>query len=105
MVRFPRSWDEPYKSEPKNDQRPAPSRAVPVRREAEQPEDKIDRIARTMEARETPRQQELARRIYDQLRAGAEVGDVQDLITEMGRTMAEESQAPDRSGPHAGGRA
>lgn len=105
MVRFPSSWDEPYKPEPRTDQRPAPSRAVPVRREAERPEDKIDRIASTMAARETPRQQELARRIYDRLKAGAEVDDVQDLITEMGQTMAEESRAPDRSRPSTGGRA
>lgn len=105
MVRFPGSWDESYRPEPENDRYRARSRSAPVRREADRAEDKTDRIARTMEARETPRQQELARCIYARLKAGAEVDDVRNLITEMGRTMAEESRAPGWFGPSAGGKA
>ena len=50
-------------------------------------EDHINTVARALDARQTPRQQELARQIHDQLKAGAEVADVRDLITEMSRAM------------------
>lgn len=60
-------------------------------------EDHINTVARALDARQTPRQQELARQIHDQLKAGAEVADVRDLITEMSRAMADESRDFERA--------
>lgn len=61
-------------------------------------EDRINTVARALEAHRTPRQQEFARQIHEQLSAGAELADVRDLIhemgCEMGRALAQDAPSP-----------
>lgn len=49
-----------------------------------------ERVAGYLLAARTPRQQELGRRIYDQLKAGAEVDDIRGLVEELSRVSTED---------------
>jgi hypothetical protein len=57
-----------------------------------------ERFLAGMELAQTPRQQQIARQIYDRLAGGAEVDDVKDLIERMIRTVARERH-PDQKVP------
>ncbi|GDY33092.1 hypothetical protein [Gandjariella thermophila] len=46
-------------------------------------------------AGQTPQQQAIARRIFDDMRAGAEVDQVKDLIAELSRTATEDQRRRD----------
>jgi hypothetical protein len=56
-------------------------------------EDQVNTVAEALEAHQTPRQQEFARRIHDHLTAGGELEGVRHLIHEMTQTMAEQAHA------------
>jgi hypothetical protein len=58
-----------------------------------QSEDQVNAVAEALEAHQTPRQQEFARRIHDHLTAGGELEGVRHLIHEMTQTMAEQVHA------------
>ena len=62
-------------------------RLSPAQRRMER---RIDELA----ALRTPQQQEVARSIYERLRAGDSPDDVKDLIAEMGRVVKQERRAP-----------
>jgi hypothetical protein len=47
-------------------------------------------------AGQTPQQQEIAGRIYERLKAGAELDDVKDLIAELSRTATADQQRRQR---------
>ncbi|MHA6760033.1 hypothetical protein [Streptacidiphilus sp. PAMC 29251] len=51
---------------------------------------KAARVGDYLLAAQTDRQRNLSARIYDRLKAGAEVDDVRDLIEELSRTGAED---------------
>lgn len=76
----------------------------PTRRtgSAGRPDDDPDIVARFedfLQAGQTPRQQELARAIYDRLYEGADVEDVKDLIDDMSRIATEDAPRPRRDQP------
>jgi hypothetical protein len=54
----------------------------------EQPPGLSDRVLAAIELSQTPEQQDVARDIFDQLMAGAEVDDVKPLIDRMVRVVA-----------------
>lgn len=88
MVRFPRSWDEPYVRDPDDNRGAPPRRASPRPRRASS-RDKPD-LETTLAAAGSPRQQELAQRIYARLKAGAQAEDIQDLISDLAHTAGEQ---------------
>jgi hypothetical protein len=70
----------------------------------DEPPQPSERFVAGMALAQTPRQQEIARQIYDRLAAGADVDDVKGLIGKMVRTVAQErhpQQAVDESADHA----
>lgn len=66
------------------------------------PQDRLDAVADEMLANQTPRQRELAERIWDRFAAGDDVDDVRDLIAELSRTATEDAERR-REVPRAGG--
>lgn len=61
-----------------------------------------ERVAEEMLATQSPRQQELADRIFRELADGAEVDDIKDLIGELSRTATEDARHRTEV-PRAGG--
>lgn len=57
-----------------------------------------ERFLAGMALAQTPRQQEIARQIYDRMAAGADVDDVKPLIDQMARTVAR-ARNPDAHSP------
>src|SRR5437879_6206705 len=53
------------------------------------------RYGEQMMAGQTPRQRDIAVRIYERLKTGAEVDDVKDLIAELSRTATADQQRRD----------
>jgi hypothetical protein len=60
-----------------------------------------DRFLAGMALAQTPRQQQIARQIYDRMAAGATVDDVKPLIDQMARTVAQ-TRNPDAHIPEPG---
>jgi hypothetical protein len=56
-----------------------------------------ERVERGLQAAQTPRQQEIARRIFARLKAGDSVEDIRDLIVEMSRVVTEEQHLEPRT--------
>jgi hypothetical protein len=65
------------------------------------PAGRNERLLRVLAAAQTPRQQEIAKRIYARLYAGDSVDDVKNLIEEMVRVIRQERQTD--AGQPAGG--
>jgi hypothetical protein len=63
---------------------------------------KAARVGDYLLAAQTDRQRNLSARIYDRLKAGAEVDDVRDLIEELSRTGAEDLRRYRTAGQHQG---
>lgn len=61
-----------------------------------------ERVADEMLANQTPRQRELAERIFGELAGGAEVDDIKDLIGELSRTATQDARHRTEV-PRAGG--
>lgn len=114
MSRFPSSWDEPYRR-PSESQNPNPfarnaggagnsamrprlaDSGFPGTGEAPAAEDPLSGetaavVGTVLAGAESPRQHELASRIYDRLKAGYGVDDLTGLIDELGRAANEQSQ-------------
>jgi hypothetical protein len=68
----------------------------------DEPQSRLDAIADEMLANQTPRQRELAERIWDRFAAGDDVDDVRDLIAELSRAATEDARNR-REVPRAGG--
>lgn len=90
MVRFPTSWDEPYRPEYREHQ---PSRHETPARAARPPRDPDEVLTETLTAAQTPRQQELAGQIYSRLKGGADVADVKGLIEEMTQVTTRQARS------------
>lgn len=73
---------------------PAPGSAMA---DGAKPPTLSERLERGLQAAQTPRQQEIARRIFARLRAGDSVEDVRDLIIEMSRVVTEEQHLEPRT--------
>jgi hypothetical protein len=65
-------------------------------------EDRFDAVLDEMLANQTPKQKELAGRIWDRFVAGDDVDDVRDLIAELSRTATEDAEKR-REVPRTGG--
>jgi hypothetical protein len=63
-----------------------------------------ERLERGLQAVQTPRQQEIARRIFSRLKAGDSVEDIRDLIVEMSRVVTEEQHLEPRTQREPGAR-
>lgn len=60
--------------------------------QGDDPLERLDAVVDEMLANQTPRQQELAARIWDRFVAGDDVDDVKDLIAELSRTATEDAE-------------
>lgn len=106
MVRFPRSWDEPYVPDGNSESNVQSRTTRPPNRAPDFPPGKPVDMDTVLAAAQSPRQQELARRIYAQLKAGAEADDIQDLISDLRRTAIEQVRLGSSSATRSyGGRA
>jgi hypothetical protein len=65
-------------------------------------EDRFDAVLDELLANQTPRQKEIAERIWDRFVAGDDVDDVRDLIADFSRTATEDARNR-REVPRAGG--
>jgi hypothetical protein len=109
VPRFPSSWDEPYRRPDESQNlnpfaRSTRGAGVPSPRSrsadsgSRESEDdpanggSVGIVSAALAGAESPRQREIASRIYDKLKAGYSVDDVAGLIGELSQAAAEQSQ-------------
>lgn len=90
MVRFPTSWDDPYRPEYREHQ---PSRRETPGRAVRPPRDPDEVLTETLTAAQTPRQRALASQIYSRLKDGADVADLKGIIEEMTQVMTRQARS------------